>query len=145
MPVHFDSVFVSSTGLFMPGEPVGNDDLDRYIAPLSAASARIKRRILAENGIKSRHYAIADDGTTVHSATAMAAAAVNSCLSTLRDPAGRSDRPVHRLLGRRRRHARLREHGPGRAARAARCTRAATKACARQASQLCSTRRARSS
>ena len=81
MPVHFDSVFVSSTGLFMPGEPVGNDDLDRYIAPLNAASARIKRRILAENGIKSRHYAIADDGSTVHSATAMAAAAVNSCLS----------------------------------------------------------------
>jgi 3-oxoacyl-[acyl-carrier-protein] synthase III len=81
MPVHFDSVFVSATGLFMPGEPVGNDDLDRYIAPLSAASARIKRRILAENGIKSRHYAIAEDGTTVHSATAMAAAAVNTCLA----------------------------------------------------------------
>jgi 3-oxoacyl-[acyl-carrier-protein] synthase III len=81
MPVHFDSVFVNSTGLFMPGEPVGNDALDRYIAPLSAASARIKRRILAENGIKSRHYAIAEDGTTVHSATAMAAAAVNSCLA----------------------------------------------------------------
>lgn len=81
MPVHFDSVFVNSTGLFLPGEPVANDDLDRYIAPLSAASARIKRRILAENGIKSRHYAIADDGSTVHSATAMAAAAVNSCLA----------------------------------------------------------------
>ena len=81
MPVHFASVFVSSTGLFMPDEPVGNDDLDRYIAPLSAASARIKRRILAENGIKSRHYAIAEDGTTQHSATAMAAAAVNSCLN----------------------------------------------------------------
>jgi 3-oxoacyl-[acyl-carrier-protein] synthase-3 len=81
MTVHFDSVFVSSTGLFMPGEPVGNDDLDRYIAPLSAASARIKRRILAENGIRSRHYAIAEDGTTVYSAAAMAAAAVNSCLA----------------------------------------------------------------
>jgi 3-oxoacyl-[acyl-carrier-protein] synthase-3 len=48
---------------------------------LSAASARIKRRILAENGIKSRHYAIAEDGSTVHSATAMAAAAVNDCLA----------------------------------------------------------------
>jgi 3-oxoacyl-[acyl-carrier-protein] synthase III len=81
MPVHFDSVFVSSTGLFMPGEPVGNEDLDRYIAPLGAASARIKRRILAENGIKSRHYAIAEDGSTVHSATAMAAAAAKSCLA----------------------------------------------------------------
>jgi 3-oxoacyl-[acyl-carrier-protein] synthase-3 len=81
MPVHFDSVFVSSTGLFMPGEPVGNDDLDRYIAPLSAASARIKRRILAENGIKSRHYAIGEDGATVHSAAEMAASAVQNCLA----------------------------------------------------------------
>jgi 3-oxoacyl-[acyl-carrier-protein] synthase III len=80
MPVQFDSVFVNGTGLFMPGEPVGNDHLDRYIAPLNAASARIKRRILAENGIKSRHYAIAEDGSTVCSATAMAAAAVTNCL-----------------------------------------------------------------
>jgi 3-oxoacyl-[acyl-carrier-protein] synthase III len=80
MPIHFESVFVNATGSFMPGEPIDNDSLDRYIAPLSAASGRIKRRILAENGIKARHYAIDQNGLTLHSATAMAAAAVRDCL-----------------------------------------------------------------
>jgi 3-oxoacyl-[acyl-carrier-protein] synthase-3 len=81
MTVHFDSVFVNATGSFMPGEPLDNEAMDRYIAPLGAASARIKRRILAENGIKLRHYAIAPDGSTVHSSAGMAAAAVNNCLA----------------------------------------------------------------
>ena len=81
MPIHFESVFVNATGMFMPGEPVDNDAIDRYIAPLNRVSARIKRRILAENGIKTRHYAIDQDGATVHSSTAMAAAAIKDCLA----------------------------------------------------------------
>ena len=102
MPVHFDSVFVSSTGLFMPGEPVGNDDIDRYIAPLNAASARIKRRILAENGITPRHYAIDADGTTA----ALQRADGGRGDPRLPAPRRRSScedltDAVHRLLGRR--------------------------------------------
>lgn len=81
MPIEFDSVYVTSTGLFMPGAPIGNDDIDRYIAPLNATSARIKRRILAENGITSRHYAIDADGETLLSNTQMAATAINHCLA----------------------------------------------------------------
>jgi 3-oxoacyl-[acyl-carrier-protein] synthase III len=81
MPVHFDSAFVNSTGLFLPGPPVGNDELDQYIAPLTAASGRIKRRILAENGIRTRHYAIGPDGSTLHTAAQMAANAVRDCLA----------------------------------------------------------------
>src|SRR5262245_57791020 len=81
MPIQFDSVYVTSTGSFLPGEPVGNDDIDRYIAPLNATSARIKRRILAENGIARRHYAIDTNGETTISNTQMAAMAVHHCLA----------------------------------------------------------------
>ncbi|MBL8271028.1 3-oxoacyl-[acyl-carrier-protein] synthase III C-terminal domain-containing protein [Steroidobacter sp.] len=81
MPIRFDSVFVTATGSFLPGQPVANDDIDRFIAPLNATSARIKRRILAENGIVTRHYAIDDAGATVHSTTQMAAAAINNCIT----------------------------------------------------------------
>eukprot|EP01035_Chromulina_nebulosa_P050950 gene50950-69319_t len=35
----------------MPGEPIPNERMDAYIAPLNRMSERIKRRILAENGI----------------------------------------------------------------------------------------------
>ena len=39
MAIRFDSIYITATGLFMPGPAVGNDSLDRYIAPLGPASA----------------------------------------------------------------------------------------------------------
>ena len=48
---HFENVFITATGAFYPGEPVGNDRIDEYIAPLNGTSTRLKRRILAENGV----------------------------------------------------------------------------------------------
>jgi 3-oxoacyl-[acyl-carrier-protein] synthase-3 len=81
MPIQFDSVYMTSTGSFLPGAPVDNDDIDRYIAPLNAASTRIKRRILAENGITRRHYAIDANGETAISNTQMAAMAIHHCLA----------------------------------------------------------------
>jgi 3-oxoacyl-[acyl-carrier-protein] synthase III len=80
MVLEFASVFVTSTGTFLPGPPVGNHEIDRFIAPLGPISTRIKRRILADNGIQTRHYAIDEHGKTVHSAAEMAANAVRSCL-----------------------------------------------------------------
>ena len=73
MCVQFQSVFLTSAGTFLPGPPVGNEAMDQFIAPLDASSARIKRRILAENGIRTRHYAIDTTGSTVFPAATMAA------------------------------------------------------------------------
>jgi 3-oxoacyl-[acyl-carrier-protein] synthase-3 len=81
MTVDFRSVFLTGTGKFLPGEPVDNDAIDRYIAPLGAQSSRIKRRILSENGILTRHYAIDERGQTVFSSAQMAARAVRTCLA----------------------------------------------------------------
>lgn len=80
MPLPLQRTFIQSTGRFLPGDPVDNDGMDAYIAPLSKLSARIKRRILAENGITARHYAIAADGRTVHSCAGMATRAIRACL-----------------------------------------------------------------
>lgn len=81
MPIRFDGVYMTATGAFLPGAPVHNDDIDQFIAPLNATSARIKRRILAENGITARHYAIDATGATLHSNAQMAAAAIKHCLA----------------------------------------------------------------
>ena len=81
MPVHrFGRVFLTATGAFLPGAPVDNAAIDRFIAPLNAVSQRIKRRILRENGIRTRHYAIDSDGNTLFSTAAMAAHAVRDCV-----------------------------------------------------------------
>lgn len=80
-PDHFESVYVTATGAFYPGEPVGNERIDDYVAPLNGTSSRIKRRILAENGIEQRYYATAQDGRTLFGAAQMAAEAIHACLA----------------------------------------------------------------
>lgn len=80
MPVSFDRVYLRSAGYFMPGAPVTNEQMDAYIAPLNRMSSRIQRRILAENGIKERYYAIDTDGSTVFSNAQLAAHAIRDCL-----------------------------------------------------------------
>lgn len=81
MPTRFERTWIQSTGRFLPGVPVDNAGMDAYIAPLTRLSDRIKRRILAENGILTRHYAIDAEGRTQHSCAAMAAAAIHDCLA----------------------------------------------------------------
>ena len=79
-PTHFRRVHLVGSGLFMPGEPVPNDDIDRYVAPLNRHSDRIKRRVLADNGIETRHYAVDEMGNSLHSSAGLAARAVHDCL-----------------------------------------------------------------
>jgi len=81
MPIAFERVYLQSAGYFMPGPPVDNQAMDAYIAPLNRMSGRIKTRILAENGIRTRHYAIDPQGNTVHTNAALAAGAVRDCLA----------------------------------------------------------------
>ena len=45
MPVPFHRVYLESAGYFMPGEPIPNERMDAYIAPLNRMSERIKRRV----------------------------------------------------------------------------------------------------
>ncbi|HEY9275062.1 iron-containing redox enzyme family protein [Achromobacter sp.] len=80
MPIAFHRVYLESAGYFMPGEPVSNDAMDSYIAPLNRMSSRIKSRILAENGIKQRYYAIDPEGATVYTNAQLAANAIRDCL-----------------------------------------------------------------
>lgn len=80
MPVPFQRVYVESAGFFMPGEPVPNERLDAFIAPVNRFSERIKRRILAENGIRQRHYAIDERGGTLYSNAQLAAGAIRDCM-----------------------------------------------------------------
>jgi 3-oxoacyl-[acyl-carrier-protein] synthase-3 len=80
MPTQFERVYLQGTGRFLPGAAIDNAAMDAYIAPLSRISGRIKQRILSENGIRSRHYAIDAEGNTLYSNAAMAAQAVAECL-----------------------------------------------------------------
>ena len=81
MPVAYSNVYLQSAGMYLPGSPVDNAGMDAFVAPLNRISERIKRRILAENGIQTRHYAIDGEGNTVFSNTQMAAGAIEQTLA----------------------------------------------------------------
>lgn len=81
MPVAYSNVYLQSAGMFLPGAPVDNAGMDAFVAPLNRISERLKRRILAENGILSRHYAIDGAGDTVVSNAQMAAGAIQATLA----------------------------------------------------------------
>ncbi|GAB2523582.1 3-oxoacyl-[acyl-carrier-protein] synthase III C-terminal domain-containing protein [Lysobacter humi (ex Lee et al. 2017)] len=81
MPTYFERTWVTATGRHLPGPPVDNEGMDAYVAPLDRLSPRIKRRILGENGIRTRHYALDAEGRTAISCAGMAAAAVGDCLA----------------------------------------------------------------
>lgn len=71
--IHFSKVFLARSAAFLPGAPVDNAQMDRYIGSINKMSGRIKKRILAENGIQSRHYALDEKGRSLHSVTSMGA------------------------------------------------------------------------
>ncbi len=79
-PTLYDDVYLVGAGRYLPGEPIDNEQLDQYIAPINQKSQRIKKRILKDNGIITRHYGINAQGETQISAVEMAANAVNLCL-----------------------------------------------------------------
>ena len=74
------SVYITSTGAFLPGPPIGNDEMEEILGLVDGKKSRLKRRILKANGIVSRHYAIDKNHDTQYSATEMGARAGKSCL-----------------------------------------------------------------
>ena len=79
-PLRLENVYLNSVGLFMPGEPVENDQIDRFIAPLNQRSRRVRDRVLRDNGIRARHYAIDEQGTSLYSSAELAVRAINDCM-----------------------------------------------------------------
>jgi len=58
------NAYITSVGAFLPGEPIGNDELESYLGTIPGGSDRLRRRMLDANGIEKRHYAIDRSGQT---------------------------------------------------------------------------------
>lgn len=54
--------FITGTGIFLPGEPVGNDRMEDFIGRVGGRSSVVGQRALRWNGIESRHYALTPEG-----------------------------------------------------------------------------------
>ncbi len=52
------NAFITAVSAFLPGKPVGNEELDKFLGEVDKVSARTRQIILTNNGIATRHYAI---------------------------------------------------------------------------------------
>lgn len=72
--------YVTSSGQFLPGEPVGNDAMVEHIGRLSPAAERLGRLTLRQNRIRTRHYAMRADGGTDWTLAKLGARAASAAL-----------------------------------------------------------------
>ncbi|MGD2134387.1 MAG: 3-oxoacyl-[acyl-carrier-protein] synthase III C-terminal domain-containing protein [Maricaulaceae bacterium] len=86
-----NEVYLTGAGAFLPGAPVGNDEMAARLGAIDENSARIGRLILRQNKIGSRHYAIDADGEVTHSSAEMAARAVADAVANSESALGEID------------------------------------------------------
>ena len=73
-------VYINALGKFLPGEPVSNDEMENHLGLVGGKPSRLKSRILKQNGIQSRYYAIDSEGRVLFRDYELAAQAVLDAL-----------------------------------------------------------------
>lgn len=77
------SVYINSLGQFLPGEPIGNDEMEDFLGRVNGRPSKTKSRILKSNGILSRHYALDRQQQLTHLNSDMAALAVRDAIAAI--------------------------------------------------------------
>jgi 3-oxoacyl-[acyl-carrier-protein] synthase III len=76
-------VFITSTGVYLPGNPISNDEMEDYLGKINGQTSTAKRRVLKQNGIKTRHFAIDKNQKTLHQNADLAAFAIKNTLKNV--------------------------------------------------------------
>jgi 3-oxoacyl-[acyl-carrier-protein] synthase-3 len=78
-------VYIIDTSIFMPNDPVSNDDMEQYLGYINGKPSKSKKIVLRNNGIKTRYYALTKEGKATHTNAQMTALAVRALFGS--DPA----------------------------------------------------------
>lgn len=79
-PSALRDVYITGTGAFLPGEPVGVEAMEDFIGRIGGRSSAVGRRALRWNGVETRHYALTPEGRPLHSNASMTAEAARAAL-----------------------------------------------------------------
>ncbi len=76
-----ESVYITALGKFLPGPPVSNDEMEDYLGMIGGKPSRLRARILKQNGIRNRYYAIDREGRVNYWNCELAALAAQDAIS----------------------------------------------------------------
>ncbi|NMM47334.1 3-oxoacyl-[acyl-carrier-protein] synthase III C-terminal domain-containing protein [Marinigracilibium pacificum] len=71
-----NEVYITSAGKFLPNSPISNDEMEEYLGKINGNSSKIKEKILKQNGIKTRYYAIDKNQQSTHTNAEISALAI---------------------------------------------------------------------
>ncbi len=75
-----NEVYIVSSGTFIPNKAIPNEEIEDFLGRINGNDSRAKERVLKQNGIKTRHYAMDKDQKTTHSNAQLAVNAINNAL-----------------------------------------------------------------
>jgi 3-oxoacyl-[acyl-carrier-protein] synthase III len=75
-----NEVYITSSGIFLPNHPISNDEMEDYLGRIHGQNSRAKERVLKQNGITTRYYALDKKQQTTHLNAQLAANAIQEAL-----------------------------------------------------------------
>lgn len=76
-----NNVYITSMGIFLPNNPIANEEMENYLGKINGKESVVKNRILKQNGILSRYYALDKEQKSTHSNAEMAAKAAENAIA----------------------------------------------------------------
>jgi len=74
------SSYITSVGKFLPGEPVDNEHMEAHLGQIGDKPSRVREKVLRQNKIEQRYYAIDAQQQTIYTNAQMAAHAVRNAV-----------------------------------------------------------------
>ncbi|MDY7394543.1 beta-ketoacyl-ACP synthase III [Aureibaculum sp. 2210JD6-5] len=75
-----EEVYITGIGAFLPNKPIDNNQMEDYLGVINGKKSAVKDRILKQNGIKTRHYALDKNQKSTHSNAELAANSIKLAL-----------------------------------------------------------------
>jgi len=75
------NIYITSAGVFLPNNPVSNDEMEDYLGKVYGKESALKPRILKQNGIINRYYALNKNQETTHSNAELAIKAIEAAIA----------------------------------------------------------------
>lgn len=75
-----NNVYINAIGAFLPGEPVDNDAIEQHLGEVNGKPSVLKNRILKQNGIQTRYYALDNKQQSQYSNATLAANAAKNAV-----------------------------------------------------------------
>lgn len=75
------AVYITSLGSYLPNAPISNSEMEDYLGKINGKASTVKDRILKQNGIQQRHFALDKQQKSTHSNADLATEAIRNALS----------------------------------------------------------------